>query len=233
MKTTRLLLLAIAVLVAACSGAPASPSGAGGGDASAGPASSLQPDGSVEIRQYSGVDLSAVSDIRDTSIAGAQQVSLDKYLLRVTGLVKTPLELTYDQVLANAHYSRVVTLVCVEGWDATILWEGVRLEDVLAPAGVLDGAPVVIFHAVDGYTSSLPLAFIRANHIMLAFRMNGLTLTPERGFPFQVVAESKWGYKWVKWVDGIELSNDTGYRGYWETEGYNRDGELTGPMFEP
>lgn len=35
---------------------------------------------------------------------------------------------------------------------------------------------------------------------MLAYKMNGVTLPPERGFPFQVVAQSKWGYKWVKWV---------------------------------
>jgi DMSO/TMAO reductase YedYZ molybdopterin-dependent catalytic subunit len=91
----------------------------------------------------------------------------------------------------------------------------------------------VIFHAVDGYTSSLPLDYIRRNDILLAYSMNGVTLPAERGFPFQVVAESKWGYKWVKWVDGIELSNDTSYRGYWESRGYNNDGEQSGPMFEP
>jgi DMSO/TMAO reductase YedYZ molybdopterin-dependent catalytic subunit len=147
--------------------------------------------------------------------------------------VNSPLELTYDQVLAYDHLSRVVTLHCVEGWDATILWEGVLIKDILADAGVRDGAPVVIFHAVDGYTSSLPLAYIQANNILLAFRMNGLALSAEHGFPFQVVAESKWGYKWVKWVDGIELSNDTSYRGYWETQGYNNNGDQSGPIFEP
>ena len=144
-----------------------------------------------------------------------------------------PLELTYDEVLAHSRYSKVVTLHCVEGWDATILWEGVRIEDILADAGVKGGAPVVIFHAVDGYTSSLPLAYIQANDILLAYNMNGVTLPAERGFPFQVVAESKWGYKWVKWVDRIELSNDTSYRGYWEVRGYNNDGDQSGPIFEP
>ena len=169
----------------------------------------------------------------ETDIAGPQQVSLGTYRLKVSGLVNTPLELTYDQVLGYDHFSKVVTLHCVEGWDATILWEGVRIEDILAAAGVRDGAPVVIFHAVDGYTSSLPLAFIQANDILLAFNMNGLTLAAQYGFPFQVVAESKWGYKWVKWVDGIELSSDTSYRGYWETRSYNNNGDQSGPMFEP
>jgi DMSO/TMAO reductase YedYZ molybdopterin-dependent catalytic subunit len=48
----------------------------------------------------------------------------------------------------------------------------------------------------------------------------------ERGFPFAVVAESKWGYKWIKWVTSIELSNDTSYRGYWESNGYSKEGNL-------
>jgi DMSO/TMAO reductase YedYZ molybdopterin-dependent catalytic subunit len=59
-----------------------------------------------------------------------------------------------------------------------------------------------------------------------------VTLPPERGFPFQVVAESKWGYKWVKWVTKIELSDDTDYKGYWEELGYNNDGGIEGPIFE-
>jgi DMSO/TMAO reductase YedYZ molybdopterin-dependent catalytic subunit len=206
-------------LVVACAGAGSGPSAA-----SSGP---------VEIRQYQGQNLSAISDILETDIAGAQHVSLDTYRLKVSGLVNTPLELTYDQVLGYDHFSKVATLPCVNGWDATLLWEGVRIKDILAAADVRDGAPVVIFHAVDGYTSSLPLDFVQTNDILLAYKMNGLNLPEEEGFPFMVVAESKWGYKWVKWVDGIELSNDTSYRGYWESRGYDNNGDGNGPMFQP
>jgi DMSO/TMAO reductase YedYZ molybdopterin-dependent catalytic subunit len=218
LKLGRLSPLLMTCLLAACSG---------GVDPSL---AALQ---SVEVREYQGEQLSSIGDFRENSIKGVQHVSLDGYHLAVSGLVNSPLELTYDQVVGLPHYSKVVTIHCVEGWDATILWEGVRIDDILAAAGVQDGAPVVIFHAVDGYTSSLPLDYIRRNDILLAYSMNGVTLPAERGFPFQVVAESKWGYKWVKWVDGIELSNDTSYRGYWESRGYNNDGEQSGPMFEP
>jgi DMSO/TMAO reductase YedYZ molybdopterin-dependent catalytic subunit len=62
--------------------------------------------------------------------------------------------------------------------------------------------------------------------------MNDVTLPPERGFPFQVVAESKWGYKWVKWVTAIELSDDAEYQGTWEQRGYNNDADIDGPIFE-
>ena len=172
------------------------------------------------------------NDFRENSIRGPQDVSLDDYTLEVTGLIDIPQSLTYDEVLDRGQYSKVVTLYCVEGWDATILWEGVLIEDLLDLAGVQDEAVVVVFHAADGYTSSLPVDYILENDILLAYKMNDVVLPAERGFPFQVVAESKWGYKWVKWVTGIELSADAGYEGFWESRGYNNDGDITGPIFE-
>lgn len=186
----------------------------------------------VEIREYEGQDLSSINDFRENSIAGPQHVDVETYRLEIVGLVDRPLSLTYDEVLEQPHYEKVVTLYCVEGWDVTILWEGVRIEDLLMKAGVRDDAVTLIFHAADGYTSSLPLDFVRQNDIMLAYKMNGVTLPPERGFPFQVVAESKWGYKWVKWVTRIEASADAEYRGYWENRGYNNAGDIEGPIFE-
>ena len=41
--------------------------------------------------------------------------------------------------------------------------------------------------------------------------------------PFQLVAESKWGYKWIT---RIELSDDADYEGYWESRGYSNDADL-------
>jgi DMSO/TMAO reductase YedYZ molybdopterin-dependent catalytic subunit len=188
--------------------------------------------GTAEIRDYQGVNLSSVNDFPENSIAGVQNVDLQAYRLKISGMVDRPQELTYAQVTGGARYQKVVTLYCVEGWDATILWEGVRIADLLDAAGAQPGAVTVIFHAVDGYTSSLPLEFIRGNNILLADKMNGVTLPPPRGYPFTVVAESKWGYKWARWVNEIELSADPNYQGYWESRGYNNNGDQSGPKFE-
>jgi DMSO/TMAO reductase YedYZ molybdopterin-dependent catalytic subunit len=185
----------------------------------------------VEIREYEGQNLSSIDDFRENSIEGPQYLSLEDYELEVGGLVDTPLSLSYEQVLKLPSYSKVVTLHCVEGWSANILWEGILLEDLLQAARAREDASIAIFHAADGYTSSLTLEHIRQNRVMLANKMNGVPLPPERGFPFQVVAESKWGYKWVKWVTEIELSDDLSYRGFWETSGYSNDGDVSGPIF--
>jgi len=127
---------------------------------------------------------------------------------------------------------KVVTIHCVEGWSVKILWEGVKVMDLLEEAGVNERANTVIFHAYDGYTSSLPIDFIASRDIMMAYEMNGVALPPERGFPFQLVAEDKWGYKWVKWITHIEVSEDEGYRGYWESRGYSNQADLGGGFFE-
>jgi DMSO/TMAO reductase YedYZ molybdopterin-dependent catalytic subunit len=100
------------------------------------------------------------------------------------------------------------------------------LKDLLEEAGYDRSAQVVIFYAQDGYSTSLPLSYIIENNILLAYKMNGVVLPPERGFPFQLVAESKYGYKWIKWVTRIEVSNDTNFRGYWESRGFSNEANL-------
>ncbi len=214
-------LLALAVLATGCLGAPGS--GGGPNSAETGEPTDLQR---IEIREYEGKDLSSVEDFRENSISGPQEVDIDDYTLTVSGLVDTPLELTYEQVLAREQFEKVVTLNCVEGWSVDILWEGVRVADLLDQAGADTEARVIIFRAQDGYSTSLPADFVRDNDILMAYKMNGVDLPAERGFPFQLVAEERWGYKWIKWITEIEVSDDTSFEGYWESRGYSNDGAL-------
>ncbi len=189
---------------------------------------------SVEIREYQGQDLSSINDLRENSIRGPQYIDEQTYRLILTGLVKNNITYTYDDVVTEHRaYEKVVTLHCVEGWSATILWEGVSLKDLFEEAGVQPTANTVVFRAYDGYSTSLPLDYIFNNDIIIAYKMNGLVLPPERGFPFQLVAESKWGYKWIKWIIKIELSDDASYRGFYESLGYSNEGNLSKPFLAP
>lgn len=185
----------------------------------------------VEIREYEGEDLSSVGEFRENSIAGPQYINLETYALAVTGLVDNPLVLTFDEVIGHQSYEKVVTLHCVEGWSVTILWQGVLVSDLIDQAQASPEARAVIFHAYDGYTTSLPLEYIRDGEILLAYKMNGVMIPPERGAPFELVAESKWGYKWIKWVTEIELTDDVDYRGFWESRGYSNSADLDEGFF--
>lgn len=187
---------------------------------------------SVEVREYQGGRLSSIADFRENSIRGPQYIDKEKYRFNVTGLVNNPLDLSYDEVVNNyPHYNKRVTLFCVEGWDVTILWEGLLVSDILEDADVLPSANTVIFYAADGYSTSLPLDYIRERDIIMAYRMNGVELPAERGFPFQLVAEDRWGYKWIKWINRIEVSSDPSYRGYWESRGFSQSGDLNRSFF--
>ena len=182
---------------------------------------------SQEIREYQGQNLSSISDFRENSIKGPQYVNASTYSLTITGLVNKTLEYTYDEVISKFQkYTKVVTLHCIEGWSVKILWEGFLVSDLLQEAGVNSSAQVVIFRAYDGYSTSLPLDYIVSKDILIAYKMNGVVLPPERGFPFELVAESKYGYKWIKWITEIELSDDVNYTGYWESRGFSNDADI-------
>jgi DMSO/TMAO reductase YedYZ molybdopterin-dependent catalytic subunit len=187
----------------------------------------------VEIRDYQGVRLSSINDFRENSIRGPQEINVTDYRLKIFGEVENPTEYTYFEVLDNFTSQRkVVTLNCVEGWSATVLWEGVKIMDLVREADPSEEAVIIIFHAEDGYTTSLPIEYIRNNELILAYKINEVTLPEENGFPLQLVAESKWGFKWCRWVTGLEFSSDAGYEGYWEQRGYSNSADLDESFWE-
>ena len=180
----------------------------------------------IEVTEYEGQDLSSLTDFRENSIKGPQYIDIDAYTLTIDGLIEQPVALSYDEVLDNQKYTKVVTLHCVEGWSVDILWEGILLADLFEAVDVQESADTVIFYSEDGYSTALPLRTIMDKQLMIAYKMNGVVLPPERGFPFQLVAEDKLGYKWIKWITRIELSDDADYQGYWEQRGFDNEADV-------
>lgn len=170
----------------------------------------------------------SINDFRENSIKGPQYIDKNSYTLDIDGLVSAPAKYSYEDILKLPPYQKVVTLNCVEGWSVKVLWEGVLIKELLKDLAIKPEAKTIIFYAVDGYSTSFPLDYVLNNNIIMAAKMNGVILPPERGFPFQLVAEQKWGYKWIKWITKIELSSDTNYKGFWESRGYNNNGDING-----
>jgi DMSO/TMAO reductase YedYZ molybdopterin-dependent catalytic subunit len=165
----------------------------------------------------------------DVAIHGVPYIDSSTYRLKISGMVNNPQNLTYDEVVNNfTSIKQVATLPCVEGWSVTLLWEGTAITDLLNYTDASPDADTVIFLAADGYSSSLPLEYIRNNNIMIAYKMNDVTLTPKLGWPFFLVATNQYGYKWVEWITEINVSNDTNYLGYWESRGYPNNATVPG-----
>ena len=190
--------------------------------------------GEIEATEFQGVKLTPINKQNNNALAGTQYIDKATYTLTIDGLVDHPLTLSYADLQAYPQISQLMDLNCVEGWQFTAKWTGPMLSAIFADARVQSGAKIVIFYSTDdpeGFTS-LDLSYINDNNIIIALKDNDITLPADRGFPFQVVANSKFGYKWAKWVTRIELSSDTGFRGYWESAGYNNNGDINGPAFE-
>jgi DMSO/TMAO reductase YedYZ molybdopterin-dependent catalytic subunit len=211
------LLISAILLLPACQSAPFSPT----------------IPGEVEATEFQGVKLTPISDQLNNALKGTQFIDKETYRLTINGLVDKPLSLSYADLQAYPQISKLMDLNCVEGWKFTAKWTGPELKAVFADAGVKPEATVAIFHTAEGidYTS-LDLIYIRQNNIIVGMKLNDVTLPADRGFPFQVVAETKYGYKWAKWVTQIELSSFTNFKGYWENYGYNNNADFNGPAFE-
>lgn len=152
---------------------------------------------------------------------------LASWKLVVDGRVRTPLQLSFADLLALARTDQVMDFHCVEGWSVLdVPWNGVHLDRILDLAGLGEGATHVTFHTVGGaYNESLPLEVAREPHSLLAFGACGCTLPLSHGFPLRMVVPRLYGYKNPKYVERIELT-DHAVEGFWVAMGYPYDGEV-------
>jgi DMSO/TMAO reductase YedYZ molybdopterin-dependent catalytic subunit len=144
--------------------------------------------------------------------------------LVVDGLVDRPLALGYDELAARPPRRVVADFRCVSGWSVpAVRWEGVALAGLLDEAGVDGRAAAVRFESADGaYTDYLDLAAARAAGVLLALRLRGSPLSPERGAPLRLVVPGSYGYRGVKWLRRVTAVAAAG-TGYWEARGYDAD----------
>jgi DMSO/TMAO reductase YedYZ molybdopterin-dependent catalytic subunit len=148
----------------------------------------------------------------------------DTYRLAVDGLVRTPLSLTYEDLLAQPMASQTCDFRCVEGWGLTdVPWEGVQLRTLMTMATPSAEARFVTFHCLgDVYQDSLSVEQAQLPGALLAYRVYNQPLPAERGRPLRLVFPKMLGYKGAKWVTRVEFTAEADL-GFWERFGYEVD----------
>ena len=129
-----------------------------------------------------------------------------QWSLDIFGLVDQPFTLTLDELKALPSVSLTFDIHCVTKWskfDTT--WQGVRVKDLLALAGVQSDATHVMEHAEFGYTTNVPLADITTDEALVAYAFEGEEITAEHGGPVRIVIPHLYFWKSAKWLRGIEL----------------------------
>ena len=95
-------------------------------------------------------------------------------------------------------------------------------------ATITSDAIKVAFFAVDGFSTDLTIEEAMESNIILAYKENGLDLPSfgggsEFATPFRLIVPGRWGYKWIKWIQHIEIV-DYNFLGRYERQGYPDDG---------
>jgi DMSO/TMAO reductase YedYZ molybdopterin-dependent catalytic subunit len=159
-----------------------------------------------------------------TVVSGYPDYNPDTYKLTVDGLVDKPMTLTLADLASMKQTGLTKDFQCVTGWRvANVPWSGVLLSDVLAAAGVQSGAGAVNFSSFDGaYTESLTMDQAMRPDMLVATSLFNAPLTLEHGAPVRLYAAPMYGYKSIKWMNGITVAKSV-VPGYWEKLGYDVD----------
>lgn len=149
----------------------------------------------------------------------------DTWTFRIFGLVEVPSELSYPELTGGDALDLRSDFHCVTGWSKLDnLWTGVRVRDLIDRARPDPSAMFAIVTADHGYTANLPLEVLMDTDVLLAWGHNGEDLAPKHGYPLRLVVPKLYGWKSVKWVRSIELTQGDS-RGYWEVRGYHNEAD--------
>jgi sulfite dehydrogenase len=174
-----------------------------------------------------------------------QNLDLDTFTLEVKGKVNTPLKLRVADLKAEFAHAEVVAVnqcsgngrgffqprvaggQMSNGAMGNARWQGVRLKDLLARAGVAAGARQVLFNGLDMPLVPQTPDFIKAldvdhaldGEVLLAWGMNGQALPVLNGFPLRLVVPGYYGTYWIKHLHEITVTDDV-FGGFWMSTGY-------------
>jgi DMSO/TMAO reductase YedYZ molybdopterin-dependent catalytic subunit len=135
-------------------------------------------------------------------------INSNDYRLKIDGDVTNPLELNLKELYAMTGVQKNLTIQCVEGWDADVPWEGIALSYLLNQAGVSPNVAHVTISAITGYSTTLSSDEAASSDNMIALKVGGAPLTIDHGYPARLVAPSRPGLNWVKYVSRITCTSN-------------------------
>ncbi len=128
--------------------------------------------------------------------------------LRIEGMVERPLELSLAELKALPSRSQITHQACEEGWSFIAEWTGVPLATVLEHVGTKPGARWVFFFAFDQWWDSIDMADALHPQTLLAYGMNGTALPLDHGAPLRLKVARQLGYKSLKYLQRIVVTDD-------------------------
>jgi DMSO/TMAO reductase YedYZ molybdopterin-dependent catalytic subunit len=153
-------------------------------------------------------------------------IDTNTYTLTIGGEVDNPQTLNWQDMLRLPKVESMSDFHCVKGWSVIdCRWEGIRFREIEKLCKPKPVAQAVTFECADGYTTSLFLAELAGDDVLLAYKLNGETLEEGLGFPLRLVVPSKYAYKSALWVTHIRFTRGKEL-GFWERRGYSDSADV-------
>jgi DMSO/TMAO reductase YedYZ molybdopterin-dependent catalytic subunit len=127
--------------------------------------------------------------------------------LAVDGLVARPASFSLDELKRYPASTQITHQACEEGWSFIAEWTGVPLSYILNLVGVRQQAKYVVFFPFDTNWDSLDMQDAWHPQTLLAYAMNGRELTAPHGAPVRVRVARQLGYKSVKYLSRITVTD--------------------------
>jgi DMSO/TMAO reductase YedYZ molybdopterin-dependent catalytic subunit len=164
----------------------------------------------------------------DTAIV-LPEVPPASWSLRIHGMVKREIQLSFNELLHRPLTEEYITLCCVSNpvagpYIGNARWVGASLASLLRQAGIRPGADQLLCTSVDGFTSGTPVqTVLDGRDALLAIAMNGSALPVAHGFPVRMVVPGLYGYvSACKWITDIEVTTFAASHAYWTVRGWDQ-----------
>ncbi len=168
----------------------------------------------------------------DTAIV-LPQIPPSSWQLRIHGMVRREVRLSFDQLLRRPLTEAYVTLTCVSNpvggpYIGNARWLGASLGALLREAGIRAGADQLFCTSSDGFTSGTPVqTAMDGRDALLAIGMNGKPLPTAHGFPVRTVVPGLYGYvSACKWITDIEVTTYAANHAYWSERGWSQQAPI-------
>ena len=119
---------------------------------------------------------------------------------RLTVVGARTLSFSREQLLAMEQTTHNLTITCTDGWATTQRWSGLRLAELARLAAAPEGANLRVRSLEASAEASLTHSQFSDERALLAFRVNGVDISADHGYPARVMVPNVPGELTTKWV---------------------------------
>ncbi len=182
----------------------------------------LEPNSFEDITNY--CNFYEFGTRKDDPARNAHMLTTSPWSIQIDGMVDTPGEYTFEDIMAKMTIEeRIYRFRCVEAWSMVVPWNGFELADLLNLAGVQSGAKYVAFETalrkdeMPGtrfpvldwpYVEGLRLDEAMHPLTLMATGIYGQDMPKQNGAPIRLVVPWKYGFKSIKSIVRITLTDD-------------------------